>query len=136
MSMPSASLVHYHICPNATYTPLYLKMTKWLQVLSLALASTTLTLFYSEPLWKTSPNSRKHRISLPVSLPVLLNLAVHVLSSSSSTGLLTPSIVTSRPTTASRPSNPLNRSPLAPQIRLLLTIVSVYNLYLLTYLPT
>jgi len=29
-----------------------------------------------------------------------------------------PSIVTSRPTTASRPSNPLNPSPLAPQIRL------------------
>jgi len=35
---------------------------------------------------KTSPNSRKHRTSLPVSLPVLLNPAVHVLSSSSSTG--------------------------------------------------
>ena len=35
---------------------------------------------------KTSPNSSKHRTSSPVSLPVLLNPAVHVLSSSSSTG--------------------------------------------------
>jgi len=45
------------------------------------------------------------------------------------------SVVTSRPTTASRPSNPLNPSPLAPQIRLLPTIVRVYKLYsyLLTY---
>jgi len=34
----------------------------------------------------TSPNFRKHRTSLTMSLPVLLNLAVHVLSSSSSTG--------------------------------------------------
>jgi len=58
-------------------------------------------------------NSRPH---LPVPVPVL-----------------TPSVVTSRPTTASRPSNPLNPSLLAPQIRLLLTIVRVYKLYLLTY---
>jgi len=36
------------------------------------------------------------------------------------------SVVTSRPTTASRFSNPRNPSPLAPQIRLLLTIVRVY----------
>ena len=34
----------------------------------------------------TSPNFRKHRTSLTMSLPVLLNLAVHVLSSGSSTG--------------------------------------------------
>ena len=34
---------------------------------------------------KTSPNSRKHRTSLPVSLPVPLNLAVQVLSPSGST---------------------------------------------------
>jgi len=47
--------------------------------------------------------------------------------------LLIPFVVTSRPTTASRPSNPLNRSPLAPQIRLLLTTVRIYKLYLLTY---
>ena len=32
-----------------------------------------------------------------------------------------------------RPSNPLNSSPLARKIRLLLTIVRVYKLYLLTY---
>jgi len=44
------------------------------------------------------------------------------------------SVVTSRPTSASMPSNPLNPSPLAPQIRLLLTTVCVYKLYLLTYL--
>ena len=48
--------------------------------------------------------------------------------------VLTPFVVTSRPTTASRPSNPLNPSPLAPQIRLL--FLRVYKLYLLTYLLT
>jgi len=48
--------------------------------------------------------------------------------------VLIPTVVTSRPTTASRPSNPRNPSPLAPQIRLLLTIVHLYKLYLLTYL--
>ena len=37
-------------------------------MLSLAPASTTLTLFYLEPLRKTSPNSKKHRTSLPCSL--------------------------------------------------------------------
>jgi len=46
---------------------------------------------------------------------------------------LTPSVVNSRPTTASRPSTPLNPSPLAPQIRLLLTTESVYKSHLLTY---
>ena len=35
---------------------------------------------------KTAPNSKKHKTSSPVSLPDLLNPAVHVLSSSSSTG--------------------------------------------------
>ena len=44
-----------------------------------------LTLFYLELLGKSSPNSKKHR-TLPVSLPILVNPAVHVLSSSSSTG--------------------------------------------------
>ena len=39
-------------------------------------------------------------------------------------------------TTACRPSNPLNPSLRAPQIRLLLIIVRVYKLYLLTYLLT
>ena len=50
--------------------------------------------------------------------------------------VLTPFVVTSRPTTAIRPSNPLNPSFLAPQIQLLLTIVRVYKLYLLSYLLT
>ena len=45
-------------------------------------------------------------------------------------------VVTSRPTTASRPSNPLNPFLLATQIRLLLTTARVYKLYLLTYLTT
>jgi len=68
--------VHY-----ATSVPLYLKTwPKWLRVLSLALASTTLTLFYLEPLRKTSPNSKKHKTSSPVSLPVLLNPAHHTYS--------------------------------------------------------
>ena len=35
---------------------------------------------------------------------------------------------------SSRPSNPLSASSLAPQIRLWLTIVRIYKLYLLTYL--
>jgi len=61
------------------------------------LASTTLTLFCFGPLRKkTSPNSRRHRTSLPV----LLNLAVHVLSSSSSIGSPSNTALTSkRPTT-------------------------------------
>ena len=52
--------------------------------------------------WTTqkSPNSRRHRTSLPVSLPVLLNLAVHVLSSSSSIGSPSNTALTSKqPTT-------------------------------------
>ena len=73
--------------PYATSVPLYLNTwPKWLRVLSLALASITLTLFYLEPLRKTSPDSNQHRTSSPVLLQVLLNPAVHVLSSSSSTG--------------------------------------------------
>ena len=43
---------------------------------------------------------------------------------------------TERPTTSSRPSNPLSASSLAPQIRLCLTIARVYKLYLFTYLLT
>jgi len=49
-------------------------------------------------------------LSLHLSVPVLV---------------LIPFVVTSRPTTASRPSNPLNPSLLAPQIRLLLTIIVI-----------
>ena len=47
-----------------------------------------------------------------------------------------PSAINSRPTTSSRPSNPLSAFFLAPQIRLWLTIVRVYKLYWLTYLLT
>ena len=49
--------------------------------------------------------------------------------------VLAPSVVISRPTTASRPSNPLNPSPLAPQIRLCWPLCAFVNyIYLLTYL--
>ena len=60
MSVPSVSLFIIISALYATSVPLYLKTwPKWLRVLSLALASTTLTLFYLEPLRKTSPNSQK-----------------------------------------------------------------------------
>ena len=51
--------------------------------------------------------------------------------------VLIPFVVTSRPTTASRPSNPLNPSLLAPQIRLcgpLCAFIIYLYAYLLTYL--
>jgi len=50
--------------------------------------------------------------------------------------VLTPSVITSRPTTASRPSNPLNPSALAPQIRLCWPLRAFINIftYLLTYI--
>ena len=49
--------------------------------------------------------------------------------------VLTPSVVISRPFTASRPSTPLNPSPLAPQIRLCWPLCAFINyIYLLTYL--
>jgi len=50
--------------------------------------------------------------------------------------MVIPFVITRRPATASRPSHPLNPSSLAPQFRLLLTIVHVHKLYLLTYLQT
>jgi len=51
-------------------------------------------------------------VRLPVPVPVLI-----------------PSVITSRPTTANRPSNPLNPFLLVPQIRFSLTIVCVLKLY-------
>ena len=49
--------------------------------------------------------------------------------------VLTPSVVISRSTTASRPSTPLNPSPLAPQSRLCWPLCAFINyIYLLTYL--
>jgi len=47
---------------------------------------------------------------------------------------LTLSAITSRPTVSYRSSNLLSTFHLAPQIRLRLTTVRVYQLYLLTYL--
>jgi len=49
--------------------------------------------------------------------------------------VLIPFVVTSRPTTASSPSTPLNPSPFAPQIRLCWPLCA-FILYLLTYLLT
>ena len=69
--MLSASPFIIISAPYATSVPLYLKTwPKRLRVLSLALASTTLTLFYLEPLRKTSPKSKKHRTSSPVLFPI------------------------------------------------------------------
>ena len=52
-----------------------------------------------------------------------------------SVSVLIPFVVTPRPTTASRPSTPLNPSPLAPQIRLCWPLCAFINyIYLLTYL--
>ena len=72
--MPSGSLfiiLSGLSSPYVTSVPLYLKTCpKWLRVLSLVLASTMLTMCYLEPLRKTSPNSRKHRTSSPLSLLV------------------------------------------------------------------
>ena len=68
-----------------------------------------------------------HHLELAVSALQSLKSGTLSLHLSVSVPVLKPFIVTSRPTTASRPSTPLNPSPLVPQIRLLLTIVRVYN---------
>ena len=75
-----------------------------------------------------------HHLALAVSALQPLKSGTLSLHLSVPVRVLIPSVVTSRPTTASRPSNPLKPSPLAPQIRLLLTIMRVCKLYLLTYL--
>ena len=198
--MPSTSLFIIISVPYATSVPLYLKTwPKWLRVLSLTLASTTLTLFYLEPLrknlqtpkstepprpcrylfssflqstysppaaplapdintastskWQTSlsvlfifPNRLTYAHPCTPVIPLvpsdspalissLLCLSAYHLALAASASqplksgtlslylsvpvpVLIPLIVASRPTTASRPSNPLNPSPLAPQIRL------------------
>jgi len=76
------------------------------------------------PFVRTSFSARSFSVAAPKIRNSLPYLSVLV---------LIPSVVTSTPTTASRPSNPLNPSH-TPQIRLLLTIVCVYKLYLLTYI--
>ena len=94
---------------------------------SLRLSNTNLI---SAPFVRTSFSAR----SFSIAAPKIWNSHPPSLRTCTSPDI--PSVVTSRPTTASRPSNPLNSSPLAPQIRFLLTIVRVYKLYLLTYLLT
>ena len=79
---------------------------------SLRLSNTNLL---SAPFVRTSFGSRSFSIAAPKSGSLSLYLSVAVLSS---------------------PSNPLNASRLAPQIRFMLTIVCIYKLYLLTYLPS
>jgi len=74
-----------------------------------------------------------HHLALAVSASQPLTSGTLSLYLSVPVPVLVTSVIASRPTTASRPSSPLNPSPLAPQIRLLLTIVRVYTLYLLTY---
>jgi len=78
--------------------------------------------------------SSAHHLALAASASQPLKSGTLSLYLSVPVPVLIPSVVNSRPTAASRPSNPLNHSPLAPQIRPLLTIVRVYKLYLLTYL--
>ena len=75
-----------------------------------------------------------HHLALTVSASQPLKSGTQSLHLSVPVPVLIPSVVTSRPTTATRPSIPLNPSPLAPQIRLLLITVRAYELYLLTYL--
>jgi len=67
-----------------------------------------------------------------VSALQLLKFGIHSLQLFECLPALTLSVATSRLITYSRPSNPLNAFLLAPQMRLLLTIVRVYKLYLLT----
>ena len=71
----------------------------------------SLLLSFSAPFVRTSFGSRSFSVAAPKSGTLSLYLYVPV-------PVPTPFVVTSRPTTASRPSTPLNRSPLAPQIRL------------------
>jgi len=82
---------------------------------SLRLSNTNLL---SAPFVCTSFGVRSFHVAAPIiwnSLPLSLRTCT----------ILIPPVVTSRPNTASRPSYPLNPFPLAPQIRLLLTIVRV-----------
>ena len=68
-------------------------------------------------------------------LPSLLQLCLF-LQLFSCVPVMILSVINSRPTTSSRPSNPLSASFLVPQIWSWLAIVCVYKLYLLTYLGT
>ena len=73
-----------------------------------------------------------HHLALAASASQPLKSGTLSLHLSIPVPVLIPSIVTSRPTTASRPSNPLNPSPLAPQIRLCWPLCASINyIYLL-----
>jgi len=75
---------------------------------SLRLSNTNLL---SAPFVRTLFGSRSFSVSAPKTRTLSLYLSVPV-------PVLTPFVVTSRPSTASRPSNPVDPSLLAPQIRL------------------
>ena len=77
-----------------------------------------------------------HHLALAASSLQPLKSGILSLYLSAPVPVLISSIATSRPITASRPSNPLNTSSLVPHIRLLLTTVRIYKLYLLAYLLT
>ena len=74
-----------------------------------------------------------HHLALPASAWQPLKSGTLSLHLSVPVPVLIPSVVTSRPTTASRPSNQLNPSLLAPQIRLCWPLCAFINI-LLTYL--
>jgi len=95
------------LVPSDSPTPIFFPLRLRLSAHHLALAVLAL-----QPL-------KSGTVSLHLSVPV---------------PVLIPSVVTSRPTAASRPSNPPDLFPLAPQIRLLLTTVRLCILYLLIYL--
>ena len=74
-----------------------------------------------------------HHLALAVSASQPLKSGTLSLHLSIPLPVLTPFVVTSRPTTASRPSNPLNPSPLALQIWLCWPLCAFINyIYLLT----
>ena len=114
-------------------TVLYIRVTKTYRydgthhsTRSLRLSNTNLL---CAPFVRTSFGSRSFIVAAPKiwnSLPRLFECVPAMI----------PFVINSRPTTSSWPSNPLSASSLAPQIRLWLTIVRVYKLYLLTYLLT
>jgi len=94
---------------------------------SLRLSNTNLL---SAPFVRTSFGSR----SFSVAVPKIWNSLPLSLRTCTSPDTF---VVTSRPTTASRPSTPLNPSHLAPQIRLCWPLCAFINyIYLLTYLLT
>jgi len=121
--MPAILLV-----PSDSPTPIFFPLRLRLSAHHLALAVLAL-----QPLKSGTVSLHLHLAVLALqplkSGTVSLHLSVPVPD-------LIPSVVTSTLTTASRPSNPPNLFLLASQIRLLLTTVRVYILYLFIYLLT